>query len=241
MRIPRIFIHEPLGLSGIVVLNEASSHYLGKVLRLSPGRALIVFNGDGHEYSAVIHAVNKHHVSIEILAAEFVNRESPLKTHLAIGISKGDRMDWVLQKATELGVTHITPIFTERTEVRLDGDRLAKRLEHWQQITLSACEQCQRNVIPEFFPVVDLAKFKSSAELNLVLHHRSDQSIQSFTKPASVCLLIGPEGGLSDAEISCAVNDLGFSPLTLGPRVLRTETAPIVALASVQMLWGDLS
>lgn len=242
MRIPRVYVNAPLHPGLSLALDEPQSHYLGKVLRMDTGRELQAFNGDGREYSAVITQVSKRAVSIEIKEGVEVNRESPLSTHLAIGISRGERMDWVLQKATELGVTRITPLFTERTEVRLQGERLEKRMQHWSQITLSACEQCQRNVPPQLLPAQELGAFlaQPDAGLRLVLHHRSEQNLRQLPPPAAVTLLIGPEGGLSEREIDLAIQQSGYTPLTLGPRVLRTETAPVTALTAVQLLWGDL-
>jgi 16S rRNA (uracil1498-N3)-methyltransferase len=243
MRVPRLYVNAPLQAGSAMQLDEPQSHYLGKVLRMEAGRELIVFNGDGQEYRAIISKVDKRAVAIQVESGETINRESPLHTHLAIGISRGERMDWVLQKATELGVTQITPLFTERTEVRLQGERLEKKMQHWQQITISACEQCQRNIPPQLLPAQDIAAFLQQADagLKLVLHHRSEQTLRQLPTPASVTLLVGPEGGLSEREINAAISHSGYSPLTLGPRVLRTETAPVAALVAVQMLWGDLS
>lgn len=242
MRIPRLYLNAPLQAGATLPLDESQSHYLSKVLRMEAGRELQVFNGDGQEFRATITKVEKRAVEIAVTGGETVNRESPLDTHLAIGISRGERMDWVLQKATELGATRITPLFTERTEVRLQSERLEKKMQHWRQITLSACEQCQRNVPPQLLPAQDLSSFLQSAEpgLKLVLHHRSEKSLRQLSAPTSVTLLVGPEGGLSEREIEFSIQQSGYTPLTLGPRVLRTETAPVAALVAVQMLWGDL-
>lgn len=243
MRVPRVFVPATLITGSALTLEEAQSHYLSKVLRMGVGRTLLAFNGNGSEYEAEITGVDKRHVTIDVRQEFLRNRESPLHTHLAIGISRGERMDWVLQKATELGVSKITPLFTDRTEVRLHGERLAKKMEHWRQITISACEQCQRNTLPELAEAMDLAAFLQNDEqaLKLVLHHRSEHTLKQFPDPSSVTLLVGPEGGLSDEEIDLAMQKHQFSPLTLGPRVLRTETAPVAALTAVQLLWGDLS
>ena len=168
-------------------------------------------------------------------------RESSLQSHLAISISRGERFDFVLQKATELGVTEITPLFTERTEVKLQGDRLDKKLSSWQKILISACEQCGRNVIPTlnlpqaFEPFIRSAQ----AEQKFVLHHRNTVSPSNATTAKSVLLLVGPEGGLSEQEIAGA-REYDFQNLALGPRVLRTETAPLAALSIFQFLWGDI-
>ena len=242
MRIPRVYIADSLPSCGEMTLPEAQSHYLHKVLRMENGRELVVFCGDGFEYSARIHQADKRATQIEIHKREWVERESPLPTHLAIAVSRGDRMDWVLQKATELGATRITPLFSERTEVRLKGERLHKKMAHWQQIIVSSCEQCQRNVLPQLQPACTLEQFflQPNTDTKLVLHHRSQQNFKDMPHAQAVTLLIGPEGGLSDAEINIAMHTHQFQALTLGPRVLRTETAPIAALTAVQLQWGDL-
>lgn len=242
MRVPRIFVKQTLSSGTTLKLEGQESHYINNVLRMDAGRPLTLFCGDGAEYSAEITQCGKKFTEINIKEQQRVDRESPINTHLAIGVSKGDRMDWVLQKATELGVTEITPLFTERTEVRLKGDRLEKKLQHWQQITVSACEQSQRNVLPVFNQALNLDDFltKQYEGLKLVLHHRTPQTFKDLPKPQSVLFLIGPEGGLSDAEIQLAL-DNGYQALSLGPRVLRTETAPITILSCIQLLWGDFN
>lgn len=242
MRVPRIYVDQALSSSAEVTLNEPASHYLVKVLRMNEGRDLIAFSGDGDEYLATVSHADRKSCQIKIGAGQTVNRESPLHTHLAIGISRGERMDWVLQKAAELGVTEVTPIFSERNEVKLKGERLTKKTAHWQQVLISACEQCQRNTLPVLNPPTDLHGFlnESVNGLKLVLHHRSARQLHSFSPPTRVTLLIGPEGGLSDSEIALA-ESCDYFPLTLGPRVLRTETAPLVALTALQLHWGDLS
>jgi len=242
MRIPRIFTTQNLTVNSCLDLEEAPSHHLSKVLRMQTGRELILFNGLGGDYCATISAISKKTVSVQVSAYNPENRQSPLTLELAIGISRGDRMDWVLQKATELGVTKITPLITERTEVKLDGERAGKKTEHWQQTIISACEQSQRNLLPQLMQPVSLSEWivKCDAELKFVLHHRDNQGLPDDTKTvANVALLIGPEGGLSENEINQALAQQ-FSPLTLGPRVLRTETAPVAAISIVQYLWGDL-
>jgi len=240
MRIPRIFTPQALAPNSTLVLAEAQSHYLSKVLRMQAGRELILFNGEGGEYSAEISAVHKKTVEVAVQDFSAENRQSQLQLELAIGVSRGERMDWVLQKATELGVTKITPLLTERTEVKLGGERADKKMEHWQQILISACEQCQRNLLPELSEPKPFSEWLSGcdAELKFVLHHRDNQGLPQHQTTHSVALLIGPEGGLDDDEIAQAIAQ-NFSPLTLGPRVLRTETAPVAAISLVQYLWGD--
>ncbi len=242
MRIPRVYVGQPLAITESVLLNESASHYLSKVLRMQEGRELIVFNGQGGEYFAQITEIGKKHVSIQLNQFVTDNRQSPLDLHLAIGISRGERMDWVLQKATELGVTQIIPLMTERTEVKIKGEKQDKKMQHWQQIIVSACEQCQRNLLPilQEPQAIDGWLKTVTTDCRFVLHHRKDQGLSISPVPKSVTLLIGPEGGLSEEEIALAEN-AKFQSLRLGPRVLRTETAPVAAISLVQYCWGDLS
>jgi len=240
MRIPRIFTPQLLASNSTLALAEAQSHYLSKVLRMQAGRELILFNGEGGEYRAEISAVYKKHIDVDVKEFSAENRQSHLQLELAIGVSRGERMDWVLQKATELGVTKIIPLMTERTEVKLGGERADKKMEHWQHIIISACEQCQRNLLPELSEPKIYSEWIShcDAELKFVLHHRDNKGLPQDKTTQNIALLIGPEGGLDDSEITQAIAQ-GFSPLTLGPRVLRTETAPVAAISLVQYLWGD--
>ncbi len=240
MRIPRLFVGTPLAGNSQIELDEAASHYLAKVLRMQAGRELVLFNGEGGEYAAQIIQVTKKSVAVVLGEFTQLNRESPLQLELAIGISRGERFEYVLQKATELGVTKITPLITERTEVKVTGDRQEKLQERWQQIIISACEQCQRNILPQLSEPQKIENWLNAcqAELRFVLHHRDSQKLPAEKSPKSVALLIGPEGGLSDSEIEQAKSQ-NFAPLTLGPRVLRTETAPVTAISLVQYLWGD--
>lgn len=242
MRIPRVYAPVPLTTGAQINLPEAQAHYLTRVLRMEAGRGLVVFNGEGGSFTALINQASKNACVIDI--GEFTpdQSQSPLNCSLAIGISKGERFEWVLQKACELGVTQVYPLFTSRTEVRLDAARQAKKSEHWQQVLISSCEQNGRSIIPQLHSPQHIAEFlpAACADLKLVLHHRAQQALSSYNTPQSVCLLIGPEGGLSEEEIKLAEQQ-GFNPLVLGPRVLRTETAPLVALSLVQYQWGDLN
>ena len=241
MRISRLFIETTLSPNALISLDEKASHYLNKVLRLKANAPLIVFNGNGNQYNATIEAIEKKTVTIRTKDCDNINNESPLSIHLGIAISKGDRMDWVMQKATELGVTAITPLTSERTEVKLKGERLEKKLQHWRQIAISACEQCGRNRIPTInaLSIADDWINTVAAEQKLVLHHRTEQAIDATLNIASSALLIGPEGGLSEREINAAEQQ-GFEALRLGPRVLRTETAPLAAITLLQHSWGDM-
>ncbi|MBY6211825.1 16S rRNA (uracil(1498)-N(3))-methyltransferase [Microbulbifer agarilyticus] len=246
MRIPRIFSSQPLANQTELQLDEAASRHLVKVLRFGPGRPLILFDGHGGEYAAELVEAGKK-ARVKIGAFSEGDRQSPLAITLAIGISRGDRFDWVIQKATELGVAQIQPLFTERCEVKLSGDRLQKKLGQWQQIAISACEQCARNLVPEILPPLKLPQLldqaKDSEALKLVLHHRTDATLaeleQQSGRPDAALLLVGPEGGLSAEEIELALQQ-DFHPLRLGPRVLRTETAPVAALSVLQYQWGDI-
>lgn len=240
MRISRIFTTAQLEPQHSALLDEKASHYVSKVLRLKPGYQLVLFNGNGAQYPATISTIEKKIVSVAVDAKETINNESGLYTHLGIAVSKGDRMDWIIQKATELGVTEITPLFTERTELKLNPERLEKKLKHWQQIIISASEQCGRNTLAILNPIQPLSQWLESthAEKKFVLHHRADSQLDAAEKILSVALLVGPEGGLSDTEILVAEKK-NYGAICFGPRVLRTETAPIAALAILQNTWGD--
>lgn len=238
MRLSRFFIDAPLSL-GEHELPEAQAHYIGRVLRMAEGDALQLFDGSGNEFRGKLLEVGKKRVVVQLDESFAGQVESPLQIHLGQGLSRGERMDWAIQKATELGVNEITPIFSERCEVRLKDERADKRLAHWRQVAVSACEQCGRSRVPVIHPPVLLADWikQTQADLKLVLHPVAEPLV-SHAKPATLAFLIGPEGGLSDAEVAQA-QGAGFLPARLGPRVLRTETAPVVALAVAQQLWGD--
>jgi len=241
MRISRIYTHASLQSLQLVTLEEKPSHHLSKVLRLKAGARVVLFNGNGHDYHGHIDSVDKKSVSVRIDEQQLVENESPLKIHLGIAVSRGDRMDWIIQKATELGVDQITPLLSERTEVKFKGDRGEKKQLHWQQIAISACEQSGRAQLPTINPLQVLAEWTltTKATRKFVLHHRTDLQLDSHESVTSVCLLIGPEGGLSDDEIRRA-EARQFGALQLGPRVLRTETAPLAAMSILQHTWGDM-
>tara|TARA_R110002124_G_scaffold4505_26_gene27420 strand:- start:2654 stop:3388 length:735 start_codon:yes stop_codon:yes gene_type:complete len=242
MRTTRIYTTQRLSTGAVVQLEPEPSRHLARALRLGVGDTLTLFDGHGGEYPAEIIGVDKKYVQVvtgEHLSCE---RESTLDIHLGIAVSRGERMDWVVQKSTELGVTALTPLLTEHTGVKLAGERANKKIQHWQQIAISACEQCGRNRPPVVHPLQSQAQWLASttAEQKFVLHHRADALAVPSETPGSIALLVGPEGGLSEAEISAA-EQAGFAALRLGPRVLRTETAPIVAIALLQAHWGDMS
>ncbi|GIZ10927.1 16S rRNA (uracil(1498)-N(3))-methyltransferase [Pseudomonas sp. NCCP-436] len=239
MRLSRFFIDAPLSL-GQHELPEAQAHYIGRVLRHAAGDAVQLFDGSGQEYLGELIDVGKKSVRVELRECIAGLAESPLRIHLGQGLSRGERMDWAIQKATELGVSEITPIISARCEVRLKDERADKRLAHWRQVAISACEQCGRSVLPLIHPPLELDAWlqQVQADLKLVLHPVATP-LQQHTPPRSLAVLIGPEGGLSDDEVARA-GQLEFLPASLGPRILRTETAPVVALSVVQLLWGDL-
>lgn len=239
MRLSRFFINTPLSL-GSHELPEALAHYIARVLRHVVGDAVQLFDGSGPEYLGQLIEVGKKTVRVELTEQLPGQPDSPLQVHLGQGLSRGERMDWAIQKATELGVTQITPIVSARCEVRLKEERADKLLTRWQQVASSACEQSGRSILPIIHPPMLLADWllQVQADLKLVLHPVAEP-MQSHAKPASLAFLIGPEGGLSDAEVAQAVSH-SFHAARLGPRVLRTETAPVVALTMAQHLWGDI-
>jgi 16S rRNA (uracil1498-N3)-methyltransferase len=237
---PRIYTPEDLVLNGRLDLDSQASTHLVKVLRLNEGAELRLFNGDGYEYLAQITVANKKNAQIEISKVLSTDSKVSFPLHLGQVISKGDRMDFTIQKATELGITDITPLWSERCDVRLKGERLEKKMEHWKKIAISACEQSGRNTLPTLHPAMNYNDWAGSveAETKLVLHTRDQKPLAEIKAPASVALLVGPEGGITDVEVEYCIQQ-GFIGLTLGPRILRTETAALAALSLFQYLWGD--
>jgi 16S rRNA (uracil1498-N3)-methyltransferase len=244
MRLNRIHTATPLTPGAQIVLTGSAANHVARVLRLRAGAPLIVFNGEGGEYRAEILQTGDKQVSVAV--GEFVQGtpESPLRITLTQGIPRAERMDWALQKATELGVAAIAPIIAARSVVRLDETQGAKKLEHWRNIVIGACEQCGRSRIPQLLPpklLRDHLATHPKEGLRLVLSPNAPRSLSGMTSmPAKVELLIGPEGGLDDEEVNRA-QAAGYVPVKLGPRVLRTETAAITALTVLQAMWGDLA
>jgi 16S rRNA (uracil1498-N3)-methyltransferase len=238
---PRFYTRCTLHEDRELQLEAGPSQHIARTLRMQPGDELVLFDGRGGEYPAHLTAVEKRSVSVRIGRHRQREVESPLLLHLGIAMSRGDRMDLVVQKATELGVTRITPLLTERTELRLNAERARKKLEHWQRVAISACEQCGRNRIPVISAVAKLSDWLADvdSDIRLVLHHRSRPLDALPRQPRDITLLVGPEGGLAAAEIQLA-EQRGFQALSLGPRILRTETAPLVALSVLQSRWGDM-
>lgn len=237
----RFYADLPLALGQDITLPEDLTHHLVKVLRAQAGARFSLFNGQGGEFAAELTGVGKREAQARLLSFVEGDRESPLPTHLGQVMSKGDRMDYAIQKATELGVSEITPLVSERCELRLKGEERAdKKLEHWRRVAIAACEQSGRNRLPRINPPLHLNDWlvAVNAEARYVLAPTVSGGPEPGSKPASVALLIGPEGGLSPAEIQQAQTQ-GFTPWQLGPRILRTETAPVAALAVLQLLYGD--
>jgi 16S rRNA (uracil1498-N3)-methyltransferase len=239
----RVYVPDEIPPHGIFDAPADAAHHLLHVLRLGEGDVCIVFDGRGLEYPATIERVGRSAVTLRVGEPHEVDRESALQITLAQGISSGERMDYTVQKAVELGVTAIQPLSTERSVVKLSGERAAKRVAHWQGIVVAACEQSGRNRVPTVLPVSSvtgwLAQVPAGA-LRLTLSPDAASSLHEMERPGgSIVLFIGPEGGLSPREQDDA-RAAGFQGLRLGPRVLRTETAALAALAAMQALWGDL-
>lgn len=242
MRLTRSYVALPLAPGTEIPLPENVAGHLVRVLRLQPGDACVLFNGDGYDYDARLVAAGKREARAEILAARPVKNESPLRISLLQGIARGEKMDWILQKATELGVARIVPVDSERSEVKLDAARAEKRLAHWREVVVSACEQSGRAVVPEVLPPQPLGRGAALREgRGFLLDPVATQTLASLQgNPPGACMLaIGPEGGWSprDHEQLLAA---GYEGLRLGPRVLRTETAGIAAISALQALAGDL-
>ena len=241
MRIPRLYCPELTEETENMTLPDNVHRHAVQVLRLKQGAELHLFNGQGLEYSAILAAVAKRSSTVKLINKLEVDNESPVFITLLQGVSRGERMDYALQKAVELGVNHIIPVLTERCNVSLTGDRVTKRLSHWQGVITSACEQSGRSLLPKLSNVTQLEEVVNSCEVKcrLVLDPLADSGLTSLSKQNEIALLIGPEGGLTEQEVRRAV-DKGFQATTMGPRILRTETATVAALTVVQALWGDI-
>lgn len=239
MRTPRIHTPEPLA-PGEHSLEGNAAHHAGTVLRMTAGDRLVLFNGDGLDYPAEILEAGRKRLSVRVESPYDPGTESPLSITLGQVMSRGDRMDYAIQKATEMGATVIQPLDSARCEVRLNAERQRKRLRNWQQVAISAAEQCGRARIPEILTPMGVNDWVKSCDqdVRLVLHHEGRPPSEHASAPETVALLVGPEGGLEEQELGTAAA-AGFQPLALGRRVLRTETAPVAALGLCQWLWGD--
>ncbi len=242
MRVPRVFVPERLVEGARVNLPSEVAEHLGRVLRLGPDADLMLFDGEGGEWQATIEMLERGRACVRVGGHRPADRESPLHLTLAQGISRGERMDYTLQKAVELGVSRIVPIATRRSVVRLSAERGERRAEHWAKVVQGACEQCGRTRLPRLLPVATLNEWLSAVVPGLkLLLIRSEGAcrLSELAPDPSITLLIGPEGGFAAEEASAALR-AGYRALRLGPRVLRTETAAVAALSALQALWGDL-
>ena len=243
MRTTRIHVDLPLAAGDEMILPAQAGEHVARVLRLAAGDPLTLFNGDGTDYAATISSVDKREVRVRVLAHQAVISESPLRLALAQGVARGEKMDLIVQKATELGVARIVPLLTERSEVKLDAARAEKRLAHWRAVAASACEQCGRARLPEILPALPLpawlAALTDDGALRLALLPEAQSSARELRPGgAGALLVVGPEGGLGERDIT-VLGEAGFTGLRLGPRILRTETAGLAALAALQALHGD--
>jgi 16S rRNA (uracil1498-N3)-methyltransferase len=240
MRIPRLYFPHPLQAPSEIILEEDAHHYLQQVLRLRLHAKIILFNGEGGEYRGEYVAQNRRNSVVQL--TEFLAREceSPLQIHLGQGLCKPDRMEWVLQKAAELGVFSITPLLTEYGNYNLSDEKVEKRTQRWQRILASACEQCERNRLPILNCPVAITQWEPSCDLKIFCHPALKSADTGIQKVDSLAVAIGAEGGFSDPEVDHLLNE-NFQTLALGPRILRTETAAVAALTLLQMKYGDLS
>ena len=240
MRISRIYQDQSITVGQRLELDTGASHYLTRVLRGQLGQGVELFNGDGCSYLAKIIALDKKRTQVSV--GEMIRQEPPavLQLHLYQSLVSNDKMDLVIQKSTELGVTSITPLTTERSEVKLNSERLERKVQHWSKIAISACEQCGRNRLPTLHPTLSFNQALQNSEAHhfLMLEPSLGKSLSELESAGQFSLLVGPEGGFSDTEISLA-KDAGVQLLKMGPRVLRTETAGLAALSGLQAIFGD--
>lgn len=241
MNLPRFYCRAALSPGAHIELPEPVARHAVRVLRLPPGAPLVLFDGRGGEYPAHIERIERDCVIVALGAWREIERETPLAITLVQALQGGDKMDFTIQKAVELGVRHIVPVDSRRSVMRLAGERAAKRIAHWQGVVAAACEQCGRNQVPLVAPLEKLENWlarPAPGALRLMLMPTAEQTLASITPAAEVQLLIGAEGGLDPQEV-LAAQQAGFQGVRLGPRVLRTETAGLAALAAMQTLWGD--
>lgn len=240
--IPRFHCPFPLAPGATVDLPPEAAHHATRVLRMNEGDGVILFDGRGGEWFGTLRRVGRT-MAVALQSFDEVDREPPLSITLAQGLPAADKMDWIVQKGVELGAARIVPVACRRSVIRLSGERMERRVAHWQAVAIAACEQCRRNRVPEVAPLVDLPQFLGEAAgdnaLRLILAPGAELSLAGLPKPGGpVTLLIGPEGGFEEGELAAAAS-AGFQAVGLGPRVLRTETAGPAALAAMMALWGD--
>ena len=242
-RAPRLFCPGSISPGALLSLPDQAAHHAARVLRLGPGDAVCVFNGDGSEWEAQIASVHKADVTVRVGGRHERDVEAPLRVLLAQGISSRERMELTVQKAVELGVAAIQPLETRRSVVKLREERASRRVEHWQNLVAAACEQCGRNRVPEVLPIESLPDWlggigRRGEDTSILLTPGASDRLRDLPPPRQVTLLIGPEGGLAPEEQELA-QACGFQPVQLGPRILRTETAAMAAMAAMHALWGD--
>lgn len=251
---PRFYCPGAITAGQVVELPANAAHHAARVLRLEQGDQITLFNGEGGEFAAIIARIDKKGVAIAVEKYLAIKRESPLVITLVQALCTNEKMDWVVQKAVEMGVNRIQPVVSNRSVVRLSGERAEKRGQHWQQVVIAACEQCGRNQLPQVLPLRPLSDWlsetagqqateRASSKLRLILSPTADKSLREHAKPpsaapTSISLLVGPEGGLMPEEEAAAVA-AGLIPLRLGSRILRVEGAALAAVAAMQVLWGD--
>ncbi len=239
MRLSRIHTAQALVPGSEVEMDARACRYLSQVLRLRAGQSIILFNGDGRDCAAELTRCDRRGCTARIGNVLSTESQARLPIHLGIGISRGERMDFAIQKSVELGVQALTPLTTSRSVVQLTSERRDKRMEHWQGVIISACEQCGRSRLPVLHPPLSLGDWLNGQPTGLLLYHEAAHTLATVAPPeGTLNLLIGPEGGLGEDERNLAIRS-GFTDVRLGPRVLRTETAPLAALAAIQVLWGD--
>lgn len=241
---PRLYCPEGLAQGAIVTLRDAAQRHLA-ALRLQRGDAIVLFSGDGYEYPAELIELSKRSAAAKIQEPREIDRESPIAITLVQGICAADRMDLLVQKATELGVRAIQPVISTRTVIRLSSDRQERRAQHWENVAIAACEQCGRNRLPELRPSIKFDEWiatNPSADARILLSPHGDTRLADLPRghstTTSAIVAIGPEGGLTEDEHKLA-ESRGFTPVHFGPRILRTETAPLAVIAALQALWGD--
>lgn len=244
----RFYHPESISIGQHLALSNDNSHHAFRVLRLKAGDTINLFTGLGGEFVARIETINKSGITVLVLEYLTRDRESPLKIELAQAVCVNEKMDWIIQKAVELGISRIQPVTTVRSIVHLSGERSAKRLQHWQKIIISACEQCGRNQLPQIKPLITLPEWLSHKitmftdhEIRLMLSTHSEQRLRDLPQPtvgANIVICVGPEGGFTEDEERAMIH-AKFMPLHLGKRIFRTETAALAALAALQTLWGD--
>jgi 16S rRNA (uracil1498-N3)-methyltransferase len=240
LRLHRVYTDQGLKPDTDILLQGLAVHYLSRVLRVSAGQSLVLFNGDGSDYSATVIAVQKLQIQVQILQRTPARPESPLQITLVQALARGERMDQLLRRATELGVAAFQPVFSERVEVRIRPEKLEKRMEHWRNIVISACEQCGRAVVPTVSAPLNLVQWLGQAgnHSRLILEPGADTPLSGLQMGNQVELLVGPEGGFTERELACA-KEQGVQAVSLGPRILRTETAGPAACAVLQAQAGD--